>query len=96
MNSAHHLVSKLSISHRLRRSRDASTILFAAAFDGDTRAEDELRRLAIHSDRAGDALAAVGYSYGLSESRRLEHTPSDVAALDQLIAAALAALKVPR
>lgn len=94
MNRTHHPVSNLSSSDRPRSPRGGIAVLFAAALDGDTRAEDELRRLAIHSDRAGDALAAVGYSHGLSESKR-EPSPSDVAATDQLIAAVLAAVRVP-
>lgn len=81
MNRAHHPVSGLSANDWPRRARGTIADLFAASLDGDTRAEDELRRLAVHSDRAGDALAAVGYSHGLSESKR-EPSPSEVAATD--------------
>ena len=96
MTPAQHRADNASTSSHPRRSRDAVAALFAAALDGDTYAENELRRLALHSDRAGDALAAVGYSRGLSASRRPEPSPAEVAATDQLIAAVLAAVAAPR
>ena len=74
------------------RTDDAVTVLFAAALEDDLRAEHELRLLALHSDHAADALAAVAYAHGLRESRALPPSPSEIASTDQLIAAVLDAV----
>ena len=84
-----------------RRPRDPVTALFAAALDGDTRAEDELRELAHRDNRSADALAAIAYAAGL-ETRRFQPAPcvADIAAADQTLAACLSRIidlkKCPR
>lgn len=79
-----------------RRAQDAVAVLFAAALDDDLAAEHELRRLAIDSDHAADALAAVAWAHALSESRRRPPSPSEIASTDQLIAAVLDAVDLAR
>jgi hypothetical protein len=70
-----------------RRHRDPVTIAFAAALDGDVRAECLLKELAVHHDRAADALCALAYK---EHSRPVR--PEDVAATDQMIASVLEAV----
>ena len=72
------------------RHRDPVAAAFAAALDGDVRAECELRELAVHHDRAADALCALAYSEALEDPQPVR--PSDVAATDQMIAAVLEAV----
>lgn len=70
-----------------RRQRGPVTVLFAAALHGDIRAEDELRELAVVSDRAAEALCALAYAVDVPEPR-----PADVAATDQMVAAVIEAI----
>lgn len=67
--------------------RDAVTALFAAALDGEHDAEHELRGLAVHDDRAADALCALAYASTSDITR--PPTPADVAATDQVVAVVL-------
>lgn len=70
--------------HPTCRARDPLTLMFAAALDGDLRAEDKLRALAIDNDRAADALVALACAETVDLTR-----PADIAATDQMIAAIL-------
>jgi hypothetical protein len=72
------------------RRRDPIAAAFAAALDGDVRAECELRELAVHHDRAADALCALAHREALEDPRPA--SPADVAATDQMIAAVLEAV----
>jgi hypothetical protein len=72
------------------RRRDPIAAAFAAALEGDVRAEFELRELAVHHDRAADALCALAYREALEDPRPV--CPANVAATDQMIAAVLQAV----
>ncbi|MEJ2862171.1 hypothetical protein [Actinomycetospora flava] len=73
--------------------RDPVATLFAAALDGDARAEHALRELARTDDLAADALCALA-SCEVDDADPTH--PADVAAIDQLIAAVLEAVGPPR
>lgn len=90
MNTTHHpAADHHPAGGRPWRAQDAVAVLFAAALDDDLEAEHELRRLAIDSDHAADALAAVAWAHALGASRRRPPSPSEIASTDQLIAAVL-------
>lgn len=72
------------------RHRDPVSAAFAAALDGEVRAECELRELAVHHDRAADALCALAYSEAIEDPRPV--SPANVAATDQMIAAVFEAV----
>lgn len=66
---------------------DPVSAAFASALDGDVRGEDQLRALAVHHDRAVDALFALVSREALGDPSPVR--PADVAATDQMIAAVL-------
>jgi len=72
---------------------DAVTALFAAALDGEHHAEHELRDLAVHDERAADALCALVYAEAPDTAG--PRCPADVAATDQVVAAVLESVGAP-
>ena len=77
----------MNATNPAHRHRDPVTALFAAALDGDHHAEHELRDLAVHDDRAADALCALAYAN--TSDITGPPSPADIAATDQVIAAVL-------
>lgn len=75
-----------------RRHRDPITGLFASALGGDIRAEHDLRELAVHNDRAAEALCALAYAADIPDAR-----PADVAVTERTVAAVIDAIsRMPR
>ncbi|MFC5138311.1 hypothetical protein ACFPK1_08730 [Actinomycetospora rhizophila] len=70
--------------------RDQVCTLFALALDGHSRAEDELRELAVHHDGAAELLGVLACSDANVHTGAPR--PADVAATDQVIAAVLEAV----